>query len=227
MNNTLYPRWTGSGLRTPSFFFWPWITSMSQGTASRGLQKHFSMKSVENVPETIPKMYDTMIREDKLKNKRLKMLNKWRRTRCWSAWSGGGACWWWDGYWCVKASKRKKSNQMIANECESWVFYNLNLISYGWYTYYQAACHILTEIKYVVSNQLLVNHTSYTIMERTLQNTYYNPAHPGGLGNVSKLNNAVREYTRVTPSLFRVNTFLLEQDVYTYTPRRPYIFRGI
>ncbi len=50
-------------------------------------------------------------------------------------------------------------------------------------------------------------------MESTLQKIYYDPAHPGGLGSINKLRNAVRDSTGVTPSLTFVKNFLLGQSV--------------
>lgn len=71
-------------------------------------------------------------------------------------------------------------------------------------------------------------------MDRTLQTIYYDPAHPGGLGSVAKLRNAVREQTGIMPQLSKVNNFLLEQDVYTLHakaainfPRNRVLVRGI
>lgn len=52
-------------------------------------------------------------------------------------------------------------------------------------------------------------------MENTLQEIYYDPAHPGGLGSVYKLRKAVGDCTGVTPALTDVRRFLLGQDVYT------------
>lgn len=71
-------------------------------------------------------------------------------------------------------------------------------------------------------------------MEGTLQKIYLDPAHPGGLGSVSKLRNAVGECTGVTPSLSSVNEYLLAQDVYTlhakaavHFPRNRVLVSGI
>lgn len=56
-------------------------------------------------------------------------------------------------------------------------------------------------------------------MERTLDKIYHDPAHPGGLGGVQKLCDAVRKCTGEAPGMPEVKRYLQGQDVYTLHAR--------
>ena len=71
-------------------------------------------------------------------------------------------------------------------------------------------------------------------MEQTLDKIYHDPAHPGGLGGVQKLRDAVRKYTGKVPETSEVKRYLQGQDVYTlhaqaglHFPRNKVLVSGI
>lgn len=71
-------------------------------------------------------------------------------------------------------------------------------------------------------------------MERTLDKIYRDPAHPGGLGGVQKLCDAVKECTGEAPGMSEVKRYLQGQDVYTlhakaavHFPRKRVLVSGI
>lgn len=53
------------------------------------------------------------------------------------------------------------------------------------------------------------------IMESTLEKIYHDPAHPGGLSGVIKLQQAAKEVTGTLPPKQVVKDFLHGEDVYT------------
>lgn len=63
--------------------------------------------------------------------------------------------------------------------------------------------------------KLVWSVVSKRIMDEVMEKIYYDPSHPGGLGGVGKLREAVKDCTGVTPTIPAVQKFLQRQDTYT------------